>query len=105
MQIVIDSIVSISPETRTTAFGQYRVALKVDDRVEVLTYTVELGPGGGQATRWAPPNSILSDTRVDVLIVASVSDTVVAFHQGKNVQFPKEMSPVPIGPDTAVIRL
>jgi hypothetical protein len=105
MQVVIQSIAAVGPPTeRTNAFGQYRVVLRAGEIEQVLTYRVKLTPSE-QSVSWQPPDSILSDRSIDVLVVAAVTDAVVAFHRGETVALPRTVSPRPVGQDTAVIRL
>lgn len=105
MQILISSIIVLdTPAARTEAFGQYRVALRANGEEQVLIYTVELSPEK-QSVSWKPPESILSDPRIDVLVVAAVTDAVVAFHRGESITFPHAISAAPVGANTAVIRL
>jgi hypothetical protein len=104
MHIVLLSITSLlDVGQRTQSVGQYRVMLSVDRREHVLTYTVEL-KGKGRSVSWQPPDSILADSRIDVLTVAALTNLVVAFHCGDDVQLPCDVPPLPVGPDTAVIR-
>jgi hypothetical protein len=105
MQVLITSIIAEeSPAARSEALGRYRVTLDAGGKEQVLTYKVELTTQM-QSVSWAPADSILSDPRIDVLVVAGVTDTVVAFHHGDKIEFPKVVSPQPAGADTAVIRL
>ncbi|HUD88982.1 MAG TPA: hypothetical protein VMR17_21230 [Xanthobacteraceae bacterium] len=104
MHIVLLSITSpLEAGKRKESFGQYRVVLSADGREHVLTYTVEL-KGKGRSVSWQPSESILADSRIDVLIVAALTDLVVAFHRGDTVPLPCDVPPLSVGPDTAVIR-
>lgn len=95
MQILVTSIIVHGPPAaRTEAFGQYRVTLSADGEKEVLTYTVKLSTGM-QSVSWVPFDSVLSDPRIDMLVVAGVTDTVVAFHRGERIEFPRAVSAGP----------
>jgi hypothetical protein len=103
--IAVISIAAVAaPAPPTPARGRYRVTLDADGRQQELVYNVALSPQE-QSVSWQPPDSILSDPRIDVLVVAAVTDLVVAFHRGEAIEFPRTVSPRPVGPDTAVIRL
>jgi hypothetical protein len=103
--IVVTSIAALgAPASRTPAAGRYRVTLDADGRQEMLIYKVALSPQE-QSVSWEPSDSILSDPRIDVLVVAAVTDLVVAFHRGEAIEFPHMVSARAVGPDTAVIRL
>lgn len=105
MQLLITSVVALdTPAARTEGFGKYRVALTANGGEQVLIYTVELSPEK-QSVSWEPPESILSDPRIDVLVVAAVTDAVVAFHSGESMGFPRAISARPVDADTTVIRL
>jgi hypothetical protein len=105
MQILVTSIIAIDPlSARTESVGQYRVTLRAGGLEQVLTYTVELSKLS-QSVSWEPSTSILSDPRTDVLVVAGVTDTVVAFHRGETIDFPRAISARPVGSDSAVLRL
>jgi hypothetical protein len=92
MRIMLCSIVGIgSPAERTAAFGQYVVTLRAEAAEHILTYTVELS-SDIRAIRWKPSDSILADPNVDIRVVANLTDTVVAFHRGETVEFPKLLS-------------
>jgi hypothetical protein len=104
MRIVLLSITSIlEPGKRTESYGQYRVLVSAEGREHVLTYTVAL-QGDGRSVSWQPSDSILADTRIDVLTVAALTDLVVAFHRGAAVRFPCDVLPLSVETDTAVIR-
>jgi len=104
MHVVLLSITSILEDgKRTESFGQYCVVLSAEGREHALTYTVEL-KGEGRSVSWQPSDSILTDTRIDVLTVAALTDLVVAFHRGAAVHCPCDVPPLSVGPDTAVIR-
>jgi hypothetical protein len=107
MPIRVMSIVDITPSAeRTAQFGRYRVTLNDGGTEEVLIYTVELPQPGTQSLSWRPSDSILADPqRVDVLTVAALSDLIVAFHRGERFQLPREVPPLSVGPETAVLRL
>ena len=104
MQLIAKSIAAIGRCERTAESGRYRVALDVDGVEQELIYTVEL-TGEMRSVSWKPADSILSDPRVDVLIVAALTDMVVAFHRGDRIDLPHRISPAQIGPETAVVRL
>jgi hypothetical protein len=105
MPIRVVSIVGITPPAeRSTELGRYRVTVDVGGRKQELTYTVELS-AGSRSVSWAPSCSILNDPCVDVLAVAALSDLIVAFHRGEQIELPREVPPLSIGPDTVMIRL
>jgi hypothetical protein len=105
MQILVISIVAIGlPVTRTEAFGRYCVTLDAGGLEQVLAYTVKLS-ARSQPVSWTPPDSILSDPSIDVLVVAGVTDLVVAFHRGATIAFPRAVPAGKEDPATAVIRL
>jgi hypothetical protein len=92
------------PGERTEQFGRYRVTINAGGIEQVLTYAVELSPGRPSIT-WKPSDSILSDSRIDVLVVVRLNDIVVAFHRGEEVHLPHEIPSTPAGPETVVVRL
>jgi hypothetical protein len=103
--IVVTSIAAIAtPASPTPARGRYRVTLEADGRQQELVYNVALSPRE-QSVSWEPSDSMLSDPRTDVLVVAAVTDLVVAFHRGEAIELPHKVSARAVGPDTAVVRL
>ena len=90
MDVVITSIVAIEARYvhADVSRGRYRVTLRADDREWTLSYTVALSPSE-QSVSWTPSDSVLADPRVDVLVVARVTDMVVAFHRGETIAVPK----------------
>ena len=103
-------IVSIEDDTtlgeRSPRSGRYRVVLEADGMPEEFQFKVEFPSGGGRSISWEPAKSFLSDVeKVPVMVVASITDTVVRFHQGESVALPAVVEPQPIGPDTVLIRL
>jgi hypothetical protein len=48
-----------------------------------------------QPDSWMPPDRVLSDPCIDVLVVAGVTDTVVAFYRGERIGFPRAVSASP----------
>ena len=104
MQLIAKSIAAIARFERTAERGRYRVMLDVDGAEQELIYTVEL-TGEMRAVSWKPPDSILSDPRIDVLVVAALTDMVVAFHRGDRTDLPRQILPLRVGSETAVVRL
>ncbi len=104
MLLIAKAIAAVAPSERTAERGCYRVILDVDGSEQELIYTVELTPGMRSVT-WKPPDSILSDPRIDVLTVAALTDMVVAFHRGEGIDLPLQILPLRVGPQTAVVRL
>jgi hypothetical protein len=104
MQLIATSIAAIARCERTAERGRYRVVLDVDGAEQELIYTVEL-TGERRSVSWKPADSILSDPRIDVLVVAALTDMVVAFHRGDRIDLPRQILPAQIGSETAVVRL
>jgi hypothetical protein len=104
MQLVAKSIAAVSAFERTAERGRYRVVLDVDGSEHELIYTVELTPEV-RSISWKPSDSILSDPRIEVLTVAALTNMVVAFHRGDRVDLPRQILPLRVGPDAAVLRL
>lgn len=105
MKIIAVSIVDVtSGAERSAQYGRYRVTLTADGLEHVLKYTVALSPET-RSISWTPSSSILSDQRVGVLVIAQLSDMVVAFHSGENLELPGEVTALSIGPESTVIRL
>jgi hypothetical protein len=104
MQLIAKSIAAVAAPERTVERGRYRVILDVDGVEQELIYTVEL-TSEMRSVSWTPPDSILSDPRIDVLTVAALTDLVVAFHCGDRVDLPRHILPLRVGSETAVVRL
>jgi hypothetical protein len=104
MQLIAKSITAIAAAERTAERGRYRVILDVDGSEHELIYTVELTPQL-RSISWQPSDSVLSDPRIEVLIVAALTDLVVAFHHGDRVDLPQQILPLRVGSETAVVRL
>jgi hypothetical protein len=105
MDVIVMSISDIAAVgERSAQLGRYRVQLKAGDIEQILDYRVDLSDGG-QSLSWTPRDSILADPRVDVLLSAAVSDLVVAFHRGADIDFPRRIAPPHVASDTVVVRL
>jgi hypothetical protein len=89
---------------RTPEYGEYIVVLEADGVQHTLTFSCRRTPTS-RSIGWQPPQSSLSDRRVDVLVVRSVVDMVVAFHEGYRFELPQDLPPPEIEPGAAVIRL
>ncbi len=107
---MIVRIVSIkddaAPGHRSARFGQYRVVLEADGIPHDFLYRVELPTTGGHSISWGPAKSFLSDVdRVPVMVVAAITQTVIRFHRGELVRVPSNIDPLPLGPDSVIVRL
>jgi hypothetical protein len=105
MAVRIVSIQDTAPTERTPPFGRYSLVIEADGVPHNFFYTVELPSSGGQSVSWQPARSFLSDPAVPIMVVASITDAVVRYHQGDLVDVPLEVLPRELGPDTVVIRL
>lgn len=94
-----------APDEQSAQSGKYRVVLEADGEFKEFIYRVEFF-NGGRSVSWEPAQSFLSDVeRTPIMVVATITDTVIHFHQGELIEFPIIVEPLLVGSDTTVIRL
>jgi hypothetical protein len=95
-----------APGERSGSVGRYRVVLEAEGVPNEFQYRVNLLTTGGHSVSWEPAKSFLSDfERVPVMVVAAITETVIRFHLNELVSLPTVIEPLPLGPDSVIIKL